>query len=229
MPKKITIVEDETDIASLMRYNLESEGYQVTVCEDGISALESARNDPPDLMLLDVMLPGVDGKSVCRSIRRDYDFPIIMVSARSSEVDKVIGLELGADDYIAKPFGVMELVARVRSALRRAEGTASGGKSVIKAGDVVLDRDRHTVKVAGCEVNLRPKEFSLLEILMANAGRVLSRDTLLLRVWGEDEYIDHGTVDVHIRRLREKIEQSPAEPHYVVTVRGVGYKFAVEQ
>lgn len=229
MPARIIVVEDEEDIATLIRHNLETEGYTVEVCEDGVEALKSVRRETPDLMLLDVMLPKMDGKEVCRTIRRDYDFPIIMVSARTTEVDKVIGLEMGADDYIEKPFGVLELIARVRSALRRASGESRSKDGIIKGGDVSLDKSRHEVKIKGRIVELRPKEFSLLEILMANKGRVLDRDTLLERVWGEDEYIDHGTIDVHIRRLREQIEDFPNKPKYVVTVRGVGYKFAAEQ
>lgn len=228
MSARIIVVEDEEDIAILIRHNLETEGYNVEICEDGVQALDAVRREVPDLMLLDVMLPRVDGKEVCRAIRRDYDFPIIMVSARSSEVDKVIGLEMGADDYIAKPFGILELVARVRSALRRASGESRNRSGILKAGDITLDRSRHTVKVKNNLVELRPKEFSLLEILMANKGRVLDRDTLLERVWGEDEYIDQGTIDVHVRRLREKIEDTSNDPKYVVTVRGIGYKFGIE-
>ncbi|MFQ3549518.1 MAG: response regulator transcription factor [Armatimonadota bacterium] len=228
MSARILVVEDEPDIATLMKHNLESEGYKVKVCEDGFQALDSIRKDPPDLLLLDVMLPGMDGKEVCRTIRKDFDFPIIMVSARGSEVDKVIGLEMGADDYIAKPFGVLELVARVRSALRRAQGESSGKDEILRGGDITLDKARHIVKLNSTIVNLRPKEFSLLETLMVNKGRVLDRNSLLEKVWGEDEYIDPGTIDVHIRRLREKIEPSPDRPIYVVTVRGVGYKFGIE-
>lgn len=228
MSARIIVVEDEEDIAALIRHNLEAEGYRVEVCEDGVRALEAVRREPPDLMLLDVMLPRVDGKEVCRAIRRDYDFPIIMVSARTSEVDKVIGLEMGADDYIAKPFSVLELVARVRSALRRASAEPRS-KDVLTGGDIVLDKARHEVRVGNRLVDLRPKEFALLEVLMANKGRVLDRETLLRKVWGEDEYIDHGTIDVHIRRLREKIEPRPEKPSYVLTVRGIGYKFGPEQ
>lgn len=227
MSARIIVVEDEEDIAVLMRHNLEAEGYRVEICEDGVKALEAVRREAPDLMLLDVMLPKVDGKEVCRAIRRDHDFPIIMVSARTSEVDKVIGLEMGADDYISKPFSILELIARVRSALRRSS-TEPRSKDILSGGDIVLDRARHEVRVGEKRVELRPKEFSLLEVLMANKGRVLDRDTLLQKVWGEDEYIDHGTIDVHIRRLREKIEARPEKPAYVLTVRGVGYKFGLE-
>lgn len=227
MSARIIVVEDEEDIAALLRHNLEAEGYRVEICEDGVKALEAVRRKAPDLMLLDVMLPRVDGKEVCRAIRREYDFPIIMVSARTSEVDKVIGLEMGADDYISKPFSILELIARVRSALRRSSAEPRS-KDILSGGDIVLDRARHEVRVGDRTVELRPKEFSLLQVLMANKGRVLDRDTLLQKVWGEDEYIDHGTIDVHIRRLREKIEARPEKPAYVLTVRGVGYKFGPE-
>jgi two-component system alkaline phosphatase synthesis response regulator PhoP len=228
MSARVIVVEDEEDIALLLRHNLEAEGYRVEICEDGVQALDAVRREAPDLMLLDVMLPIVDGKEVCRTIRRDYDFPIIMVSARSGEVDKVIGLEVGADDYIAKPFSIIELVARVRSALRRSSGETRRKDEVLRGGDIVLDRARHEVKVSEKPIDLRPKEFALLEILLAGKGRVLDRDSLLEKVWGEDEYIDHGTIDVHVRRLREKIERDPANPRYVITVRGVGYKFGIE-
>ena len=226
MAMRIAVVEDEEDISTLIRHNLEAEGYKVDVYADGIEALQAIRANPPSLLLLDILLPGIDGKEVCMALRRDYDFPIIMVSAKSSEMDKVIGLELGADDYIAKPFGVMELVARVRSALRRVSGEAGGKHVVLTGGDITLDKSKHTVTIKGKPVELRPKEFALLEILLANKGRVLDRDTLLQRVWGEDEYIDPGTIEVHIRRLREKIEEAPEKPLHVLTVRGVGYKFA---
>lgn len=228
MPVRVVVVEDEEDIARLIKFNLETEGYAVEVCEDGVKALDAVRREPPDLMLLDVMLPLIDGKDVCRAIRKNHDFPIIMVSARASEIDKVIGLEMGADDYISKPFSVMELIARVRSALRRSAGETKAKSEVLKGGDVVLDRARHMVKVKNLQVDLRPKEFALLDILLANKGRVLGRQMLLERVWGEDEYIDQGTIDVHIRRLREKIEEHPDKPKYVLTVRGIGYKFGVE-
>ncbi|MHB9038100.1 MAG: response regulator [Armatimonadota bacterium] len=228
MSARVIVVEDEEDIATLIKHSLEVEGYKVEICEDGIRALDAVRREVPDLMLLDVMLPRVDGKEVCRAIRRDYDFPIIMVSARSSEVDKVIGLEMGADDYIAKPFGILELVARVRSALRRSAGEARGKDEILRGGQIVLDRGRHEVKVGDRVIDLRLKEFSLLETLLANKGRVLERDIILEKVWGDDEYIDQGTVDVHVRRLREKIEEEPGNPRYIVTVRGVGYKFGIE-
>lgn len=228
MSARILVVEDEEDLAELIRHNLASEGYEVEVCQDGVQALDAVKRQPPDLMLLDVMLPKVDGRAVCRAIRRDHDFPIIMISARTSEVDKVIGLEVGADDYIPKPFGLLELIARVRSALRRASGESRGREEVLRGAGIVLDRGRHLVDVQGSRVDLRPKEFALLELLMANRGRVLDRNTLLERIWGETEYIDSGTIDVHVRRLREKIEPDPQHPTYVLTIRGIGYKFADE-
>jgi len=228
MAARILIVEDEEDIAQLLKHNLEAEGYDVEVCEDGVEALEAVCVKPPDLMILDVMLPRVDGKNVCRAVRRDHDFPIIMVSARTSELDRVVGLEVGADDYVPKPFSVLELVARVRSALRRASGQTRTRDEVLRGGGIVLDKARHVVEIDGERVDLRPKEFALLELLMANRGRVMDRNTLLERIWGETEYIDAGTVDVHIRRLREKIEPDAQHPTRVLTVRGVGYKFTEE-
>lgn len=222
---RILVVEDEEDISTLVKHNLEAEGHRVDVIADGIAALQAVRRDPPDLMLLDIMLPGMDGKEVCKAVRRDFGFPIIMISAKSTEVDKVIGLEVGADDYLAKPFGMLELVARVRSALRRASRKNGEEQAILKGGDITLDRSRHEVKVGERLVDLRPKEFALLETFLTNKGRVLDRDTLLDRVWGEEEYIDLGTIDVHIRRLREKVEHVPDKPRHILTVRGYGYKF----
>jgi two-component system, OmpR family, alkaline phosphatase synthesis response regulator PhoP len=221
---RILIVEDEEDISTLMKHHLEAEGYRVDVLEDGVSAIQAVRSNPPDLMLLDIMLPGVDGKEVCRAIRRDYAFPIIMVSAKSTEFDKVIGLEVGADDYLTKPFGMLELVARVRSALRRVSRDTGAEKQLLTGGDITLDLAKHEVRVGDKLVELRPKEFALLHTLMANKGRVLDRDTILDRAWGEDEYIDLGTIDVHIRRLRKSVELDPDKPRYILTVRGYGYK-----
>lgn len=228
MQARILVVEDEEDIALLIRHSLESEGYSVEVCEDGVQALDSVRRQPPDLMVLDVMLPKVDGREVCRAVRREHNFPVIMVSARTAEVDKVVGLEVGADDYITKPFGVLELVARIRSALRRASGETRAKDEVLRGGEIVLDVARHIVRLQDKPVDLRPKEFALLHLLMSNKGRVMDRHTLLERIWGETEYIDQGTIDVHVRRLRERIEPDPDHPRYVLTVRGLGYKFAEE-
>jgi len=224
MPK-VMIVEDEPSLAETVAYNLKEEGYKVCMAADGLAALEMLKRESPDLVLLDVMLPGVDGLEVCRLIRRESDIPILMLTAKSREIDKVVGLEVGADDYITKPFGMMELIARVRAALRRSR-RESQTPEVFSAHEIELDTARRVVKVSGNQVELRPKEFELLHILMANRGRVMERSTLLDRIWGEDEYIDAGTVDVHIRRLREKVEDDASKPNRVLTVRGVGYKFA---
>ncbi len=222
---KILIVEDETPLAETVAYNLREEGYKTVIAADGLSALDLLRNEKPSLVLLDVMLPGMDGLEVCRLIRRETDIPVLMLTAKSREIDKVVGLEVGADDYITKPFGMMELIARVRAALRRSRGT-SRTSDVLNAHGIELDTSRHTVKLMGKDLELRPKEFDLLQILLSNRGRVIERATLLDRIWGEDEFIDPGTVDVHIRRLREKVETDPSNPTRVLTVRGVGYKFA---
>lgn len=224
MPK-VLIVEDEAPLAETIAYNLRQEGYKVCTAADGISALDAFRREKPDLVLLDVMLPGMDGIEVCRLMRRESEVPILMLTAKSREVDKVVGLEVGADDYITKPFGMMELIARIRAALRRVRHETRKD-DVLSAHGIEMDIARHLVRVEGREVELRPKEFELLRILMANRGRVMERSKILDRVWGEDQYIDAGTVDVHIRRLREKVEGDPAKPARIVTVRGVGYKFA---
>jgi DNA-binding response OmpR family regulator len=222
---RILIVEDETPLAETVAYNLREEGYKVSVASDGVAALDLIQQEKPDVVLLDVMLPSIDGLEVCRLIRRESDVPVIMLTAKSREIDKVVGLEVGADDYITKPFGMMELIARVRAAIRRSRG-GTKISDILSANDLELDTSRHIVRVTGKEVDLRPKEFELLHALMSNRGRVLERSVLLDRVWGEDEYIDPGTVDVHIRRLREKVEASPSKPTKILTVRGVGYKFA---
>lgn len=221
---RILIVEDEVALAETVAYNLREEGFKVVTATDGIAALDALRQNKPDLVLLDVMLPGIDGLEVCRLIRRETDIPIIMLTAKSREIDKVVGLEVGADDYITKPFGMMELIARVRAALRRYRRESQDAE-VLSGQGIDMDTSKHTVMIDGKEVMLRPKEFDLLHILMANRGRVMERATLLDRVWGEDEYIDAGTVDVHIRRLREKVEADPGTPARVLTVRGIGYKF----
>ena len=222
---KVLIVEDEAPLAETIAYNLREEGYKVCTAADGIAALDVFRREKPDLVLLDIMLPGIDGVEVCRLIRRESDLPILMLTAKSREMDKVIGLEVGADDYITKPFGMLELIARVRAALRRSRGESKKAEELSGHG-VELDIARHTVSINGGEVMLRPKEFELLRVLMTNRGRVIERSALLDRVWGEDEYIDAGTVDVHIRRLREKVEDDPSKPQRILTVRSVGYKFA---
>ncbi len=222
---RILIVEDEAPLAETVAYNLREEGYKVYVAPDGLSALELLKTEKPDIVLLDVMLPGIDGLEVCRLIRKESDVPVLMLTAKSREIDKVVGLEVGADDYITKPFGMMELIARVRAALRRSQ-RESQASEVLSSHGIEVDTARHVVKIDGADVSLRPKEFDLLCVLMSNRGRVLQRSALLDRVWGEDEYIDPGTVDVHIRRLREKVESDPSRPVRILTVRGVGYKFA---
>lgn len=222
---KVLIVEDEVPLLQTVSYNLEQEGYQVIQAQDGLTGLDKARSERPDIILLDLMLPGIDGVEVCRLLRKEMDIPIIMLTAKSREIDKVVGLEVGADDYVTKPFGMLELLARVRAALRRARGDSKKDE-VLRAGELEMDSASHVVRISGAEVELRPKEFDLLHILLSNRGRVLERSHLLERVWGEDEFIDAGTLDVHIRRLREKIESEPSNPKYVLTVRGVGYKFS---
>lgn len=224
MPR-ILVVEDEPSLVETIAYNLREEGYKVVTAMDGIAALDVMKTEAPDLILLDVMLPGVDGLEVCRLIRKESDVPIIMLTAKAREIDKVVGLEVGADDYITKPFGMMELIARVRAALRRSR-RESQSTEAFSAHGIQLDTSKRVVKVDDQPVDLRPKEFELLHILIANRGRVMERSTLLDRIWGEDEYIDAGTVDVHIRRLREKVEADPSKPMRILTVRGVGYKFA---
>jgi DNA-binding response OmpR family regulator len=222
---KILIVEDELPIADAIAANLRAEGYKTFAASDGLTGLNLAASESPNLVILDILLPGMDGLEVCRALRKRSDVPIIMLTAKSREVDKVIGLEIGADDYVTKPFGMLELIARVRAALRK-HRSAEEQSEILQADDLILDRGSHSVTIGSELVELRPKEFDLLAILMQNRGRTLSRDTLLQQVWGEDEYIDRNTVDVHIRRLRQKIEQDPGSPTRVVTVRGVGYKFA---
>lgn len=222
---RILLVEDETPLAETIAYNLREEGYKVFIAADGLTALEVLKQEKPDLALLDVMLPGIDGLEVCRLIRKESDIPVLMLTAKSREIDKVVGLEVGADDYITKPFGMMELIARVRAALRRSK-RESQAVEVLNSHGVEIDTARHTVTIDTKDVDLRPKEFDLLHVLLSNKGRVMQRSVLLDRVWGEDEYIDPGTVDVHIRRLREKVEDDPSKPTRVLTVRGVGYKFA---
>jgi len=225
--QRILIVEDEESLADSVRYNLEREGYLVSVAVDGRQALERFRAEPPALVILDLMLPEVSGLDLCRAIRAESAVPIIMVTAKDSEADKVAGLELGADDYVTKPFSVRELVSRVRAHLRRAamspEATAAG--DVLAAGPVEMDVVRHEVRVAGAVVAFRPKEFELLEAFLRRTGRLLTREFLIDEVWGTDYVGDTKTLDVHVKRVRQKIEDDPHEPAHLVTVRGLGYKF----
>jgi two-component system, OmpR family, response regulator RegX3 len=224
---RILVVEDEESLADSVRYNLEREGYSVTVAPDGRRALERFRTDPPSLVILDLMLPEVSGLDVCRTIRSDSDVPIIMVTAKDSEADKVAGLELGADDYVTKPFSMRELVSRVRANLRRTRPHAvpSPADEVLVGGPVRMDVARHEVAVREDAVSLPPKEFELLEAFLRRKGRLLTRDFLIEEVWGPDYFGDTRTLDVHVKRLRRKLEDDPHRPDHLLTVRGLGYKF----
>ncbi len=224
MAEKILIVEDDTTLLDTLAYNLKQEGYSVITAGDGIKGLTTAREDKPDLVVLDLMLPQLDGLSVCRALRREMSIPIIMLTARSGEVDRIVGLDSGADDYIVKPFSLGEFLARVRAALRRGASVAAASTR-LESGDLALDLVSHKARRAGDELTLAPKEFDLLAELIRNRGAVLSRDLLLQRVWGFDFAGDTRTVDVHVRWLREKIEPDPANPVRIQTVRGIGYRF----
>lgn len=231
MPNEsVLVIEDEENLVEVLRYNLEREGYQVEACLDGAEGLDSARVSHPDIIILDVMLPGLDGFEICRILRRESDVPILFLTARGEEIDKVVGLELGADDYVTKPFSVREVVARVKGMLRRSrpgprEGPADLDHRVIRAGDLELDLDGHSVTLKGEPLGLKPREFDLLAMLASNRGRALTRDQMLEQVWGHDYYGDTRTVDVHIRWLREKIQHYPQAPQRIITIRGVGYRF----
>ena len=223
---RILLVEDEPDLADPLAYLLRREGYEVEICEDGPGALTAFRARGADALLPDLMLPGMAGTEVCRQVRQSSTVPIIMLTAKDSEVDIVVGLELGADDYITKPYSSRELLARMRAVLRRVvQAETEIEERVLEGGRVTLDIDRHTVAVDGTEINMPLKEFELLEVLMRNAGRVLTRGQLIDRVWGTDYFGDTKTLDVHIKRIRSRIEQNPSEPVMLVTVRGLGYRF----
>ena len=227
---RILLVEDESAIVEAVAYALELEGFQVSSAAGGREGLEAARRLKPSVVILDVMLPGMSGLDVCRQLRSESDVPIIMLSAKEAEADKVAGLELGADDYLVKPFSMRELIARVRAQLRRAakSGALSESNEVLRGGAVELDVDAHEVRVGGESVAVRPKEFELLESLMRRRGRLATRETLIDEVWGPDHFGGTKTLDVHIKRLREKLEADPARPRHIVTVRGLGYKFVDE-
>jgi two-component system response regulator RegX3 len=222
---RVLVVEDEESFSDALSYMLRREGYEVEVAANGHEALQTFDRGGADLVLLDLMLPGLSGTEVCRELRSRSHVPIIMVTARDSEVDKVVGLELGADDYVTKPFSSRELVARIRAVLRRGAEPEELMLNVVEAGPVRMDVERHVVSVDGHQVALPLKEFDLLELLLRNAGRVLTRGQLIDRVWGADYVGDTKTLDVHVKRLRAKIEPDPASPKYLVTVRGLGYKF----
>jgi two-component system, OmpR family, response regulator RegX3 len=224
----ILVVDDEQSYRDALRIALEREGFRVEVAADGAEAIARFDAVHPALVLLDVMLPRITGIDVCRELRSRSQVPIIMVTARNAEIDAVVGLEVGADDYVTKPFRLRELVARVRAALRRGRGDDGGvaqPDEVLEIGDVRLDAARHEVAVRGERVALPLKEFELLELLLANAGRVLTRDVLIDRVWGPNYYGDTKTLDVHVKRLRAKVEDDPGHPARIVTVRGVGYRY----
>lgn len=223
---RILIVEDEDALADAMRYALGRDGYEVSVLTEGNRAVDYVRAWRPDLILLDLMLPGLSGLDICRAVRRGSDVPIIIVTAKDAETDRVTGLELGADDYVTKSFSMPELLARVRAVLRRtATRDAAPDPAMIEAGPVRLDTDRHEVLVRGRAVDLPPKEFALLECFVRSPGRLLTRDWLIQQVWGEDYYGDTRTLDVHVKRLRAKLERNPKDPEHLRTVRGLGYKF----
>jgi two-component system response regulator RegX3 len=228
---RVLVVEDEPGLAESVRYALDVEGFDVLVADSGVGGLEPARVNDPDLVVLDLMLPGMSGLDVCRQIRRSSDVPIIMLTAKDAEADKVAGLELGADDYMTKPFSMRELVARIRSQLRRAArtGVLAESNEVLRGGPIELDIDAHQASVDGEPVDLRPKEFELLESLMRRRNRLAARHTLIDEVWGPSYFGDTKTLDVHIKRLRQKLEPDPSRPKVIVTVRGLGYKFVDEQ
>lgn len=227
--RTVLIVEDEENLLEALRYNLEKEGYSVLAATDGREGLEIAREAKPDLLILDIMLPRLDGFEVCRILRRETNIPILMLTAKGDEVDRVVGLELGADDYVTKPFSMRELLARVRAMLRRsniASDTAPNrGAELLRAGDIEVDLASHTVRLGGAAIDLRPREFDLLALLVANKGRAFTREQILERLWGRDYIGDNRTVDVHVRWLREKMEADPSNPKRITTIRGVGYRF----
>ncbi|WP_077623749.1 response regulator YycF [Sediminibacillus massiliensis] len=226
MSQKILVVDDEKPIADILKFNLEKEGYDVVCAYDGDEAIELTEKENPDLLLLDIMLPNKDGNEVCREIRKNHTMPIIMITAKDAEIDKVLGLELGADDYVTKPFSNREVIARVKANLRRQqvvpEDNAKANKD-IKIGSLVIHPDAYTVTRDGSQVELTHREFELLHYLAKHIGQVMTREHLLETVWGYDYYGDVRTVDVTVRRLREKIEDNPSTPVWIVTRRGVGY------
>ncbi|MBV9103671.1 MAG: response regulator transcription factor [Candidatus Eremiobacteraeota bacterium] len=224
--KKILVVDDESAILQTLRFNLEKSGYLVATAGDGRSAVALATTERPDLVIMDIMLPVLDGVEACKEIRKTSGVPIIMLTAKDQEIDKVLALELGADDYVTKPFSLHEFLARVRARLRRQEGNADALRTdAIAAGDIILDPSRQSLTVRGNAVALAPKEFSLLQVLMENRGRVVTRQMLLDKVWGYDFEGEHQTISVHVRWLREKIETDPNNPRHIITIRSRGYMF----
>jgi two-component system OmpR family response regulator len=231
MDSSILVVEDDGTLRELLKYNLQKEGYSVLTAKDGGEALEMFDKNTPQLVILDIMLPVMNGTEICRIIRGKSNTPIIMLTAKTEEIDRVVGLELGADDYVTKPFSMRELFARIKAVLRRSEAGKSFGDApaetheVLKAGDISIDLIKHVVLNSGKEVELNPKEFELLVLLLQNRGQVISREQILRKVWGYDFFGNDRTVDVHIRWIRQKLEADPQNPRYLVTVRGYGYKF----
>ena len=230
--EKILVVEDEQNILEAIKYSMNAEGFEVYGAEDGERGLEIAREISPDLVILDVMLPKLDGFEVCRILRRDdMDIPVFMLTAKAEEIDRVVGLEIGADDYITKPFSMRELLARVRNALRRSSRSglerdnSSLGNTVIQVGNLKIDLTGHIARVSEKLIDLKPREFDLLAMLASSRGRAFTREQILERLWGHDYIGDSRTVDVHIRWIREKIEEDPSKPKKIVTIRGVGYRF----
>jgi len=226
-PKHILVVDDETDLVELISYNLKKEGFSVDSAFDGETALARIRKDKYDLVVLDLMLPGIQGMELCRMLRNDPKteaLPIVMLTAKGEEVDKILGLEMGADDYITKPFSPRELVARVKAVLRRSMEKPTSEK-ILKAGELVIDRERYTVSVKGKPIKLSATEFKLLLFLAERKGKVFNREKLLDAIWSDEAFVEPRTVDVHIRRLRAQIEEDPAHPGYIKTLRGIGYFF----
>ena len=225
----VLVVEDEENLLKAIKYNLEKDGYKVQSAMDGEQGLELARRLEPSMIILDIMLPKLDGIEVCRILRRESNVPILMLTAKSEEIDRVVGLELGADDYVTKPFSMRELLARTKAILRRyslsASDNAKDSGKVLKAGKLEVNISKHVVTLDGEPLELKPREFDLLALLVENAGRALTRDQILESIWGRDYYGDTRTVDVHIRWLREKIEGDPGSPERIITIRGVGYRF----
>jgi len=236
MSEKILIVEDEPSLQETLAYNLRKQGYEVETVGDGNAAIEAARTRPPDLILLDIMLPGLDGFEVCKILRKEMNVPVLMLTARDDEIDRVVGLEVGADDYLTKPFSMRELIARVRAHLRRTKiirdemeklkaAEVESSHQLLTFGDLTIDLTRHEVLLRGQVVPLKPQEYALLVFFAEHKGQMLSREFILERVWGWDYIGDSRTVDVHVRWLRQKIEDNPSEPRRIVTVRGGGYRF----
>ena len=229
--EKILVVEDEKNILEAIKYSMNTEGFEVYGAEDGETGLEMAREILPELVILDVMLPKLDGFEVCRILRREMDIPVFMLTAKVEEIDRVVGLEIGADDYITKPFSMRELIARARNVLRRSSKSGLGrdnlssGKDVIQVGNLKIDLTGHIARISEKLIDLKPREFDLLVMLASSRGRVFTREQILERLWGHDYIGDSRTVDVHIRWIREKIEEDPSTPKKIVTIRGVGYRF----